>query len=136
MVKDDSLYVIAIVAVVAVVGLVVMATSSSSVVVAEDLPSMVDSDSTAIAGQAIKSSGKIQRPPYATRLTDGEEINYKENVLSINDAPEEIVETDEADNIMQKYEPVIENFEYPDGEMKLTDSDGDSFDQWGDCIVC
>ena len=47
MVKDDSLYIIAIVAVVAVVGLVVMATGST--VVAED--STVDSD-TAIAGQA------------------------------------------------------------------------------------
>ena len=59
MVKDDSLYIIAIVAVVAVVGLVVMATgSSSTVMVAEDLPSMVeDSDSTAIAGQAISASG-------------------------------------------------------------------------------
>lgn len=56
MVKDDSLYIIAIVAVVAVVGLVVMATSSSTVMVAEDLPSMVDSDSTAIAGQAISGS--------------------------------------------------------------------------------
>jgi len=54
MVKDDSLYVIAIVAVVAVVGLVIMATgSSSTVMVAEDLPSMAeDSDSSAIAGQA------------------------------------------------------------------------------------
>ena len=50
MVKDDSLYVIAIVAVVAVVGLVIMATGST--VVAED--SMVDSDA-AIAGQATYS---------------------------------------------------------------------------------
>ena len=47
MVKDDSLYLVAIVAVVAVVGLVVMATGST--VVAED--STVDSDA-AIAGQA------------------------------------------------------------------------------------
>ena len=48
MVKDDSLYIVAIVAVVAVVGLVVMATGST--VVAED--SAVDSDDAAIAGQA------------------------------------------------------------------------------------
>ena len=61
MVKDDSLYVIAIVAVVAVVGLVIMATGST--VVAEDLPSMVDSDDTAIAGQAIQTMGG---PPLAT----------------------------------------------------------------------
>ena len=47
MVKDDSLYVVAIVAVVAVVGLVIMATGST--VVAED--SIADSDA-AIAGQA------------------------------------------------------------------------------------
>ena len=60
MVKDDSLYIIAIVAVVAVVGLVVMATgSSSTVMVAEDLPSMVDSDSTAIAGQAIRNGAIV-----------------------------------------------------------------------------
>ena len=52
MVKDDSLYIVAIVAVVAVVGLVIMATGSNTVVVAEDLPSMVDSDDAAIAGQA------------------------------------------------------------------------------------
>ena len=58
MVKDDSLYIVAIVAVVAVVGLVIMATGSSSiVVVAEDLPGMVDSDSTAIAGQAWRELG-------------------------------------------------------------------------------
>jgi len=58
MVKDDSLYVIAIVAIVAVVGLVIMATgSTSTVMVAEDLPSMAeDSDSTAIAGQAYMDS--------------------------------------------------------------------------------
>ena len=57
MVKDDSLYIVAIVAVVAVVGLVIMATgSSSTVMVAEDLPSMAeDSDSTSIAGQAFRS---------------------------------------------------------------------------------
>jgi len=48
MVKDDSLYIVAIVAVVAVVGLVIMATGST--VVAED--SVVDSDDAAIAGQA------------------------------------------------------------------------------------
>ena len=54
MVKDDSLYIIAMVAVVAVVGLVIMATgSTSTVMVSGDLPSMAeDSDSTAIAGQA------------------------------------------------------------------------------------
>ena len=56
MVKDDSLYIVAIVAVVAVVGLLIMATgSSSTVMVAEDLPSMAEeSDSTAIAGQAVR----------------------------------------------------------------------------------
>jgi hypothetical protein len=61
MVKDDSLYVIAIVAVVAVVGLVIMATGST--VVAKDLPSMVDNDDTAIAGQAsyVKSHNKFQQ---------------------------------------------------------------------------
>ena len=55
MVKDDSLYIIAIVAVVAVVGLVIMATgSTSTVMVAEDLPSMAEeSENSAIAGQAI-----------------------------------------------------------------------------------
>jgi len=53
MVKDDSLYIIAIVAVVAVVGLVIMATGSSTTVVAqESLPDMVGEDSSAIAGQA------------------------------------------------------------------------------------
>ncbi len=58
MVKDDSLYIIAIVAIVALVGLVIMATgSTSTVMVAEDLPSMAeDSDSTAIAGQAYMDS--------------------------------------------------------------------------------
>ena len=56
MVKDDSLYIIAIVAVVAVVGLVIMATgSSSTVMVAEDLPSMVEDDSSAIAGEAFRT---------------------------------------------------------------------------------
>ena len=68
MVKDDSLYVIAIVAVVAVVGLVVMATSSSStVMVAEDLPSMAEeSDSSAIAGEAFRtgSSNKLYDRGY------------------------------------------------------------------------
>ena len=68
MVKDDSLYIIAIVAVVAVVGLVIMATgSSSTVMVAEDLPSMVeDSDSTAIAGEAFRtvSSSKLYDRGY------------------------------------------------------------------------
>ena len=54
MVKDDSLYIVAIVAVVAVVGLVVMATGSSTVVI-ED--STVDSDDTAIAGQAWRELG-------------------------------------------------------------------------------
>ena len=57
MVKDDSLYIIAIVAVVAVVGLVIMATGST--VVAEDLPSMVDSDDAAIAGQATRIGSGI-----------------------------------------------------------------------------
>jgi len=70
MVKDDSLYVIAIVAVVAVVGLVIMATgSSSTVMVAEDLPSMAeDSDSTAIAGQAYykKSADEISIGSWST----------------------------------------------------------------------
>ena len=87
MVKDDSLYIIAIVAVVAVIGLVIMSTgSSSTVVVAEDLPSMVeDSDSTAIAGQAIRSNGKIQRPPYA----DSNDISIMQKVkpdLTITDS--------------------------------------------------
>jgi len=54
MVKDDSLYVIAIVAVVAVVGLVIMATGSSTVVV-EELPSMAEEDSSAIAGEAFRT---------------------------------------------------------------------------------
>ena len=52
MVKDDSLYIIAIVAVVAVVGLVIMATGSTTVVAQESLPDMVGEDSSAIAGQA------------------------------------------------------------------------------------
>ena len=52
--KDDSLYVIAIVAVVAVVGLVIMATGNT-VVAQESLPDMVDSDSSAISGQAIET---------------------------------------------------------------------------------
>ena len=44
--NNDSLYIIAIVAVVAVVGLVIMATGSSTTVVAQDsLPDMVESDS-------------------------------------------------------------------------------------------
>jgi len=56
--KDDSLYIVAIVAVVAVVGLVIMATGSSTTVVAqESLPDMVESDSSAIAGQAYSSRG-------------------------------------------------------------------------------
>jgi len=54
MVKDDSLYVIAIVAVVAVVGLVIMATGSGTVVV-EELPSMAEEDSSAIAGEAFRT---------------------------------------------------------------------------------
>jgi hypothetical protein len=55
--KDDSLYIVAIVAVVAVVGLVIMATGSSTTVVAqESLPDMVESDDSAIAGQAYVSS--------------------------------------------------------------------------------
>lgn len=49
--KDDSLYIVAIVAVVAVVGLVIMATGST-VVAQDSLPDMVESDSSAIAGQA------------------------------------------------------------------------------------
>lgn len=57
MVKDDSLYVIAIVAVVAVVGLVIMATGSSTVVV-EELPSMAEEDSSAIAGEAFRTSSR------------------------------------------------------------------------------
>jgi len=75
MVKDDSLYIIAIVAVVAVVGLVIMATGSSTTVVAqESLPDMVGEDSSAIAGQAysgrvkssistVKTSGSSEKSP-------------------------------------------------------------------------
>ena len=55
MVKD-SLYIVAIVAVVAVVGLVTMATGNTSTVV-EELPDMVQDDSSAIAGQAVSITG-------------------------------------------------------------------------------
>ena len=71
MVKDDSLYIIAIVAVVAVVGLVIMATgSSSTVMVAEDLPSMAEeSDDAAIAGEAFRtgSSSKLYDRGYGVK---------------------------------------------------------------------
>jgi len=72
MVKDDSLYVIAIVAVVAVVGLVIMATgSTSTVMVAEDLPSMAEnSESSAIAGQAIGSGSGITKGDWDMVLED------------------------------------------------------------------
>lgn len=48
--KDNSLYILAIVAVVAVVGLVIMSTGHT---VVEELPDMVEDDSSAIAGQAV-----------------------------------------------------------------------------------
>jgi len=78
MVKDDSLYVIAIVAVVAVVGLVIMATGSTgTVMVAEDLPSMAeDSDSTAIAGQA-----------YYKKSADETSISYESTNLQLVKGP-------------------------------------------------
>ena len=72
MVKDDSLYIVAIVAVVAVVGLVIMATGST--VVAEDLPSMVDSDDAAIAGQAMYN---INDAPGVT-IAAGGLVDYTE----------------------------------------------------------
>ena len=85
------------------VGLVILATGSdSTVMVSEDLPSMVeDSDSIAIAGQAIMS-GKYYKSPN------------KDAVLSNDDALDTII-AGEADNIMQKVEP----------DWTVTDSDGD-----------
>ena len=68
MVKDDSLYILAIVAVVAVVGLVIMATGTSTVV--EELPDMVQDDSSAIAGQAVSYTG-------------GRSFRYKSPAISV-----------------------------------------------------
>ena len=56
--KDDSLYILAVVAVVAVVGLIIMATSNT-VVAQDSLPDIIESDSSALAGQA-GSMGGIQ----------------------------------------------------------------------------
>jgi len=104
MVKDDSLYVIAIVAVVAVVGLVVMATSNTGV---QDLPSMVDSDSTAIAGQAISSKNNL-RGTVSNRGGKGV------GILSGDDAH---------DYIQQRVEPDLTG---------MTDRDEDGFNPY-DC---
>ena len=89
MVKDDSLYIVAIVAVVAVVGLVIMATgSTSTVMVAEDLPSMAeDSDNSAIAGEAFRtgSSSKLYDRGYGVSGTldyDGRYVGSSVGIIS------------------------------------------------------
>ena len=93
MVKDDSLYVIAIVAVVAVVGLVVMATSGSSTVVAEDLPSMVDSDDAAIAGQAWRELGGFG-PVFSPGSGEHDDIRKETATLIAEKEKENKVKTD------------------------------------------